>query len=272
MSRPASAESNVVSLAAHPRHQADFRVLASDRVRTAREKLSMDHEDFAAYLASVLGWEIMPGYVARWEDGEGTPPGDVVLAALTVAQDVQAAAAVLGHDGSEAAKLYPSRGLIGREKWNAIVRGSVEHLWLYGMAEHGYAEDDEVPGIMKEAAAAGCDIRVLLLDPGWAHIDGIDGAEGSPAGTLAARIAASMARFAEMKRQCGSRMGLRVYCTHPSLSVVRGDDEMLITPYMPPFTGNNSPTFEYTAAAAPKTIGRYAQQFSTMWNQAREYA
>ena len=142
----------------------------------------MDHEDFAAYLASVLGWEVMPGYVARWENGEGTPPGDVVLAALTVAQDVQAAAAILGHDGSEAAKFYPSRGLIGREKWNAIVRGIGEHLWLYGMAEHGYAEDDEVPRIMEEAAAAGCDIRVLLLDPGVPTSPGSTGPKGTQRG------------------------------------------------------------------------------------------
>ena len=262
----------MTSLAEAPPLPADFRVLASDRVRTAREKLSMDHEDFAAYLASVLGWAVMPGYVARWETGEGTPPGDVVLAASTVAQDVQAAAAMLGHDGSEIAKFYPSRGLIGRERWNDIIRGSQEHLWLYGMAEHGYADDDAVPQIMEEAAARGCDVRVLLLHPGYDGITGIDAAEGKPSGTLAARILASLATFAGMRRQCGGRMGLRAYDTPPIESVVRGDDEMLITSYASSMAGNNSPTMGIIESSAPKMFSHYADKFTSRWDRAREYA
>ena len=138
------------------------------------------------------------------------------------------------------------------------------------MAEHGYADDDEVPGIMEEAAAGGCDIRVLLLHPGWAHINGIDAAEGKPAGTLAARILASLARFAEMRRQCGGRMGLRAYSAHPSVSVVRGDGEMLITPYM--CVHREQLADDGVTAQQRRTFDRYAGEFTSMWDQAREYA
>jgi DNA-binding transcriptional regulator YiaG len=272
MSRPASTEDTVVSLSARTRYRADFQGLASAQVRAAREKLDMDCEDFAGYLSGILGWPVMAGVVARWEDGEGTPPGDVVLAASTVTRDVQAAAAALGYDSSEGGRFYPSRGLIGRETWNGIIRGAREHLWLYGMAEHGYADDDQVPAIIEEAAAAGCEVRVLLLDPGYPGITDIDAAEGKPAGTLAARILASMASFAETRRRCGGRMGLRAYNIHPTISVVRGDGEMLVTPYMWSMAGNNSPTLEITAASKPEMFDRFARGFTSMWELARECA
>ncbi|MGQ0775035.1 MAG: hypothetical protein ACT4NY_11560 [Pseudonocardiales bacterium] len=54
---------------------------------------------------------------------------------------------------------YPMRGRISRPKWNDTIRGCKKSLWLYGMAELGYALDDEVPIILEEAARAGCDIR-----------------------------------------------------------------------------------------------------------------
>lgn len=37
--------------------------------------------------------------------------------------------------------------LISRPRWNGTIRGYRSHLWLYGMAELGYALDDEVPRI-----------------------------------------------------------------------------------------------------------------------------
>jgi hypothetical protein len=67
-------------------------------------------------------------------------------------------------------------------------------------------------------------------------------------------------------------MAVRVYADRPSVSVVRGDDEMLVTPYMPYFAGNNSPTFSLTEDSAPRMFGRYARQFSRAWELAREAA
>jgi hypothetical protein len=65
-------------------------------------------------------------------------------------------------------RAYAMRGLSARPEWNNIIRGSTRSLWLYGMAEMGYALDDRAPGTLHGAARAGCDIRVLLLDPDFA--------------------------------------------------------------------------------------------------------
>ena len=182
--------------------------------------------------------------------------------------------AVDGHrPGSvgESVTPYADRGLVTREHWNGIIRSSTWELWLYGMAEYGYATDADVPGILQRATARGCRVRVLLLNPGSTVSAEIDKDEGHPPGTLAARTGAALARFAAMRRRCGPGMQIRVYDGHPTVSVVRGDNAMLVTPYMRFFIGSNSPTFEFRAREAPKMFTRYTRHFEATWTNAEDW-
>jgi DNA-binding transcriptional regulator YiaG len=280
---------DVVSLRAHAGYQPDFQAVACGLITAARIKLGLDHDEFADYLAAVLPWAPTAAVVRRWEEG-ANPPADVALAALAAAQDghgdvltlaltpgaerraglLSAIGPALDNmaDGGEAVTPYADRGLITRQQWNGIISGNVSHLWLYGMAEYGYAYDDEVPGILADAAARGCQIRVLLLHPGYADIAAIDADEGSPAGTLAVRTRAALARFGQMRRTCGSQMEIRTYNAPPTVSVVRGDDRMFVTPYLRFFVGSNSPTFEIRAESAGKMFSRYARHFESTWDLA----
>jgi hypothetical protein len=174
-------------------------------------------------------------------------------------------------DPGESVRPYADRGLVSRDQWNAIITSAVRELWLYGMAEYGYATDDDVPAILKRATARGCLVRVLLLNPGSPQSTVIDRDEGNPAGTLAARTQAALARFGAMRRQCGPRMRVRVYDEYPTVSVVRGDDSMLVTPYLRFFIGSNSPTFEFRSHEAPKMFTRYARHFESTWKHAEDW-
>jgi len=171
----------------------------------------------------------------------------------------------------ESVRPYADRGLVTREQWNGIIRGATRELWLYGMAEYGYATDAEVPAILQRATAGGGQVRVLLLNPGSAVSAAIDRDEGHPPGTLAVRTRAALARFAAMRRRCGPGMRVRVYDGHPTVSVVRGDDAMLVTPYMRFFIGSNSPTFEFRAREAPKMFTRYTRHFEVTWTNAEDW-
>jgi hypothetical protein len=144
-------------------------------------------------------------------------------------------------------------------------------MWLYGMAEYGYATDADVPAILQRATGRGCQVRVLLLSPDSAESPAIDRDEGHPPGTLAARTRAALARFVHMRGQCGPRMRIRVYDGYPTVSVVRGDDAMLVTPYMRFFIGSNSPTFEFRAPGAPKMFTRYTRHFESTWTNAEDW-
>jgi Domain of unknown function (DUF5919) len=174
-------------------------------------------------------------------------------------------------DAQIVAAAYEGRGLIARQQWNQLIEAAGECIWLYGLAEFGYATDDDVPLILAAAAANGCEIRILLLDPEYPGTRQIDEDEGSPPGTLSTRIKASLARFLKMREACGERMAVRVYSAHPTASVIRGDDRMVVTPYLRFFTGSNSPTFELQSGSAGKIFGRYARHVEETWERSKEW-
>jgi transcriptional regulator with XRE-family HTH domain len=256
-------------------YRPDYRQLASAQVRTARDKLGMTRRDFAARLSGVLGWNVTPEVLANWEQGSA-PTGDVVLACAAITQDAPGAFLGIAQDvplpgEAEAVLLYPGRGLVTRQQWNDIIRGTQEHLWLYGMAEFGYATDDETPGILAEAAGAGCEVRVLLLNPTYPGAEAIDADEGSPRGTLVSRIRASLARFAQMREEIGPQVSIRTYGTQPTVSIVRGDAQMLVTPYLRFTLGSNSPTLGLSNEVTPKTFARYARHLNHLWNLSEDW-
>jgi hypothetical protein len=269
--RPAA---DVVRIGSRRGYKPDYKGLASAYIRKARQKLDLDHEAFAAHMSNLVGWRITAAVEERWEQGANVPLGDVVMAAQDISGDVLALSSAdpTGQASSDETVIpYADRGLITRQQWNGIIDGSASHMWLYGMAEFGYAIDDQVPAIIQEAAGRGCQVQVLLLSPGYGGLSDIDTSEGSPPGTLHARIQAALARFGEMREACGGAMEVRTYNAHPTVSIVRGDDDMLVTPYLRHFMGSNSPTLGISARSAPKTFGRYARHFERMWKLAADW-
>lgn len=237
------------------------------QVAAARRQLGMSADEFAEYLTAEVGYPVTASHVTHWED-EDSPPGEVLLAAAAAAGGTLEFPASEGPRGDRVHP-YSGRGLIAREQWNGIIGGATRHLWLYGMAEQGYANDDAVPGILAEAVGAGCSVRVLLLDPDCPAAEAVNADEGSPAGTLPARIRAALAEFGAMRDACPG-ISVRVYDAYPTASIVRGDGEMLVTPYLRYFFGGNSPTFALTAESAPVMFARYERHFESMWNNSRE--
>jgi hypothetical protein len=186
-------------------------------------------------------------------------------------EDGHEAEHAVGHEaGSDVTAAYSGRGLVTRRQWNRVIADAGDCVWLYGMAEFGYATDDEVPGLLSDAAAKGCEIRVLLY-PEYSGLCQIDADEGSPPGTLSARIRAALARFLKMQEACGTSMAVRVYDSHPTVSVIRGDDRMIVTPYLRFFTGSNSPTFELHSQSSSRLFDRYARHFGEMWKGSGEW-
>ena len=63
----------------------DLRGVAASQLRGAREKPGVDREEFADLLSDMTGWDVDPDLIGPWEQGRGTPPGDVLLAARHLA-------------------------------------------------------------------------------------------------------------------------------------------------------------------------------------------
>jgi hypothetical protein len=269
----------------------DLSDVACQLVADTRRELGLSLEQFAGRINEQTDWDASPGTVEAWED-DVIPPGDVVIAcawmtlqksagvpAARQAPDAQRASALLaklappgGEIGApESVRPFASREAVPREQWREIIDGSQDHLWLSGMAEFQYAIDDEVPLILAAAAEAGCDIRVLLLSPDYPDIGSVSTKEGNPSDTLPARIRAALHRFSLMAADIGPAMKIRTYSTAPAISIVRGDDRLLVTPYLPYTIGSNCPTFELTRGSAGRMFGRYETTFQMMWTTAEDW-
>ena len=137
MNSSASSGATVVSLAGRRGYRPDWASMASARLGSAREKLRMDHDAFAAYLSDALGYPVEAYCLERWERGLVVPPADVCMAADHAAQDVPGAALAAPllpasepagpcphdaamQDGSEI--VLPCRALDGRIIWVSIPR------------------------------------------------------------------------------------------------------------------------------------------------------
>jgi hypothetical protein len=285
-----SAHPNVVHLIQQRRYRPDLAAVARSQVASGRQRLGLTHQEFADTLAPLVGWTPTGPIVEAWET-TATPPGDVLLAVGLATQSAESSVVQLAMNAGaekvidllssvlndlervagspDVVRAYAMRGLITRPEWNGIIEGAQRNIWLYGMAEMGYALDDQVPAILADAANHGCDIRVLLLDPNFAGTHDLDLDEGNPPGTLTPRIRAALARFTAMAETCET-MQIRLYNAPPTVSIVRGDDRMLVTPYMRFFTGGNSPTFELQSAGG-NVFDRYARHFENMWTLATEW-
>ena len=88
MSRSANSDARVVSLSGRRGYRPDWASMASARLGSAREKLRMDHDAFAACLSDALGYPVEAYCLERWERGLVVPPADVCMAADHAAQDM----------------------------------------------------------------------------------------------------------------------------------------------------------------------------------------
>jgi hypothetical protein len=170
----------------------------------------------------------------------------------------------------ELINVYPMRGFVARDTWRAIIKAK-RHLWLYGVAECGYAKDPLVGRILQRAADRRCRIRVLLFDPKSRMANTIDKEEGNKPGTLTKRIRQALAQFRRMREACGRVMEIRLYSSRPQAGIVRGDDRALVTNYVRFLAGDNSPTFEVKRTRADGVFEQYVEHFENTWRSARPY-
>ena len=165
--------------------------------------------------------------------------------------------------------LWQERRKIPNNFWNDFTKESRKEVWLLGVAEYGFANDEAFHQILSDGTTKGCNYRILLLDsssPSSKYWDDRD-----KSGLVPSKIRASTEIFQKIIKQNKGKSGrieLRVYDDVPSLSIVRADGEMIITLYISSLNGDGSPTIriqQTTKGLFPK----YEKQFEQIWNSAK---
>lgn len=161
------------------------------------------------------------------------------------------------------------RRQIENNMWNVFTQDARDEVWLFGVAEYGYAVDNAFADILKEATSRGCSYKILLLDASSSHAKDWD--EQDKSDIVPSKIRAATRKFQEMIDKNDDNKGkieLRVYDDIPSMSIVKNDDEMLITLFIPTLRRDNSPTFR-VKDIHNGMFSHYEKHFFNIWSRAK---
>ncbi|MEK6751165.1 MAG: hypothetical protein AABZ00_02775 [Chloroflexota bacterium] len=160
------------------------------------------------------------------------------------------------------------RRQIENNMWNTFTENVRDEVWLFGVAEYGYAVDQTFAEILKRSTDRGCNYKILLLDESSIHAKNWD--EPDPS-IVSSKIRSATHRFQELMGKYDDNKGkieLRVYDDIPSMSIVKADDEMLVTLFIPSLQRDNSPTFR-VKAIHNGMFSHYEKHFSNIWGKAK---
>jgi hypothetical protein len=162
--------------------------------------------------------------------------------------------------------IWRERRHVPNDMWNTFTGAARSQVWLFGIAELGFAEDPTFRKLVAEGVSKGCNYRFLLLDPDSDAAATIDEREGG-GGQVQGRIRRALARFDEMQKSSKKKgkVELRVFSDMPQVSIVRADDELLVTPYLSYSPGGNSCFTFRVLNISSGIFAQYVRQFDETW-------
>jgi len=167
-------------------------------------------------------------------------------------------------------KIWKDRRDIRNSIWNEFTEDARHEVWLHGVAEYGFACDEAFHQVVADGTARGCTYKILLLDPDSPFAGYWD--DKDKTGVVPSKIRAAIQRYQQMIQHNRGKPGnieLRVYDEAPSVSIVRADEEMLLTLYLPFASGDHVLTLQIRNTPGGLFM-RYLNHFSRIWHTAKE--
>ena len=168
--------------------------------------------------------------------------------------------------------MWSQRRNVANSFWNEFIKPAHSEVWLFGIAELGYAEDQLFPSIIADGIARGCHYKILVLNPESPAAEELDRKEGG--GTqVQGRIIRALNMFQNIQKQNTSKsetIQIRVSDDLPHINIVRADSELLVTQYMPPLRG-----YELFTIRVQNVKGglfeQYERYFKEIWSRAKPW-
>jgi len=161
--------------------------------------------------------------------------------------------------------MWRERRHIPRDMWNTFTESAQSEVWLLAAAGEGFAHDPTFHRIVADGTARGCHYRFLVLDPTSTLAVGAGQ-------SVQGRIQSAIYQFQLMQEQNAGKRGqveIRVYTEVPQVSIVRSDNELLVTLYMRPLVGDSCFTL-HVENVSDGVFEQYVQHFEETWKSAHE--
>lgn len=238
----------------------DFGEMARNRIASARQRLGMTAEEFAAELDRMVPWDVSPEAVNSWSS-QSTPPGDILLAADLLVQQGSRGRddESLGTTGADIvqelvaerfadlAGVYPSRAAFSSALPPHALLDGARDVSMVGLSLNLVSQQYPVQRL-KDLIDGGCTMRCLFLAPYGNSTQAREDEEGYPPGHLSGLTEMNIMilnRFrARLSDEAQPRLRIRTYDETLRFNILLIDRRLaVVQPYMPAVRGVDSPTF-----------------------------
>jgi transcriptional regulator with XRE-family HTH domain len=238
--------------------------MSNERLRKAMANARVSVEDVAEAA------EVNPKTVQRWLSGRLPYARHRWVVANFLREDeaflwpaAETAIAPGEQSTSEVVAAYAHRADLPAEHWRELMLGARRQIDLLGYALLFLPEaNPRMTDVLSNKAAHGCHIRVALVDPDSPEAAQRD-AEERLAGGLLARIRTSLRYFSGLRDCDGAEVHL--HRTPMYATVLRFDEEMIVTPHLYGRPGYQSPLLRLRHLGAGGIFDTYATHLEDVW-------
>jgi hypothetical protein len=177
--------------------------------------------------------------------------------------DAERAVAPGEHSTSEVVAAYAHRADLPAEHWRELLLGARRQVDLLGYALLYLLEaSPRMTEMLRDKAAHGCTIRIALAHPDSPEVAQRDIEEGLD-GNLPARIRTALHYFRGLEDCPGAE--IRLHHTPMYNTLLRFDDDMIVTPHMYGRPDYNSPLLRLRRLGAGGLFDNFATHFEDVW-------
>jgi len=222
--------------------------------------------DIAAHLA------VDPKTVDRWLNGRTPYPRHrLALADLLNTDEAElwpdaASAAVPRGAREEFKALYPQRWAVPQQLWRRLFHRAEGEIGILIYSGLFLAEDAAITHTLREKAARGVTVRILLGDPDSAHLAQRGQDEGVGANVMAARACNAIALYRPLNGL--DNIHIRLHRTVLYNSIYRADDELLINLHTYGTPAANAPVLHLHKTTDTDIAAVYLNSFGRIWTTA----
>lgn len=244
--------------------------MSNERLRAALANIGLAPNDLAEEL------QVDPKTVERWLNDGRTPYAryrNRVAARVGESEVWLWPKAITRQRADEASRselveLFPRRASVPAQLWSKLFSSSSTFIDVLVYA--GLFLPEQYPTViedLRQRAAAGTRIRLLLGDPQCAAVDlrGVEESIGGDAVPTKVRNALALLRPVVE----GTPIAIRLHGSTLYTSVYRGDDQMIANPHVLGLPAAQAPALHLRRVSAGGLFDTYAAMYDRVWDQAR---
>jgi hypothetical protein len=166
---------------------------------------------------------------------------------------------------SEVVAVWPHRSEVPRDTWGHLFSQAEREIGVLVYAGLFLSEDAGIQKILRDKAAAGARVRILLGDPD-SQVVADRGDDEGIGDTVPAKIRNALALYRPLRAAGG--VEFRFHRTILYNSIYRADDQVLVNTHVFGVTAAVAPVWHLRKLPAGELAGLYIDSFERVWDTA----